>query len=311
MLYSTEDTYEFSGFFHDQKYKISAICVDKDGDEWNVDGVEFVVDNPAIATYTIPTIFNRKTTTIDISLDNLLAAYQNATFEFYRALKNDVGEPIKLEYAGGGLSKTNGAIGYNKWIDYNIRNDSYYDYYIRVEYTGKDSDTDQGIDFILVATDVHVDFEGTSILGIEKNSDTKLNILNSFNLFLHIDSSMSELKNEISREYINTFSRYPKELKGHQNYISGSCSGLLGSECNGIYEEARGIRNSWNKFVNDDSIKLYRGLDGETMVISIDSSRVKPFYYPNVGLVNEVYITFKEIASASHLTIFRTEKTGD
>lgn len=122
---------------------------------------------------------------------------------------------------------------------------------------------------------------------------------------------MSELSNEMSREYMNSFGKYPKELKGQQNYISGQCSGLLGNEKDGIYVEPRGIKDSWNNFINDETTKLYRGLDGETMIISIETSRIKPLYYPNVGLVNEVHMTFKEIAPTSQYAIFTTEKIGD
>lgn len=309
MLFDMNNTHEFTGLVDGQKYKVMGVCTDTDGDEWNTDDLEFVVNKPT-ASATAYSSFNENTATIDILLNDILKSYKTASLEFYKVLKTDENSTVELEYAGGGLAKSDEAVYFDKWSDYNIKNDSYYDYYLRVNYTGKESDADMGVDLWLVASDIHTDFEGTSILGLEKSNGTQLSIAHSFNLFYHFDNNSMDLKNEISREYLNSFGRYPKELKGNQNYISGSCSGLLGGENKGIYEEPRGIRDKWNNFINDDTIKLYRGIDGETMIISIDSSSVKPYQFSGVGLVNEVKITFKEIASTKQYAIFTTEKMG-
>lgn len=343
-LYSTEETHEFVGFMDGQKYKICGVCVDNDGDEWVANDIIFTVDNSALSVYDIPAKFNDEDTTIEIFLDNVLSVYKNASLEFYRVHKSDVSPYDVLEYAGGGLCKTGGENGlngdttyihdgnivsYNKWCDYNIRNDSYYDYYVRVEYAGRNYDIENnpvdatancnivgdeaslGVDFILVRPNIHTSFKGTSILGLEKKSETLVGIVQSFNLFYRFENEMNELNNELSRDYINSFNKYPRELKGQQNYISGQYSGLLGYEEDGVYIEPKGIKDLWNEFINDETIKLYRGVDGETMIISIESSRVKPEYYPNIGLVNSVNLTFKEIESTRKYAIFKTEKIGD
>jgi len=311
MLYNTEDTYEFKGLANGQEYKVYAVCTDSDGDEWTTDEIEFAVETLLI-TSGILANFNKKNATIELFLKELLSIYTKYVhLEFYRVLKKDINAVKNLEYAGEAIGKIGELTICNKWNDYNIKNNSYYDYYIRVNYTGKQSDEDKGVDIYHVNSDIYTNFEGTSILSLEKTSNDKLAIKYSFNLLYHFDSNMNELTYEISRDYINSFSKYPKELKGHQNYITSSCSGLLGSENNGIYEEPKDMRAAWSNFVNDDSIKLYRGLDGETMIISIETSKIKPYNYPSVGLVNEVHFTFKEIASADTYAIFTTEIVGD
>ncbi len=311
MLYNLEDTYEFKGLANGQEYKVYAVCTDSDGDEWTTDEIEFVVD-PLLVTIDIPTAFNKKNATIELYVKEILNRYTKYVhLEFYRVFKKDIDAVKNLEYAGEVIGKISELTICNKWNDYNIKNNSYYDYYVRVNYTGKQSYEDKGVDIYHVNSDIYTDFEGTSILSLEKTSNDKLAIKYSFNLLYHFDSNMNELTYEISRDYINSFSKYPKELKGHQNYITSSCSGLLGSENNGIYEEPKDIRAAWSNFVNDDSIKLYRGLDGETMIISIETSKIKPYNYPSVGLVNEVHFTFKEIASADTYAIFTTEIVGD
>ena len=312
ILYNTDDVFEFIGLTDKQKYKICGVCIDCDGDEWFTEEVEFSTANTIISTYNTLTNFNKKTITIDIVLTDILNQYRSASLEFYKLLKSDMDEIPYLIYAGGGLAKSDNIVFFNKWSDYNIKNDFYYDYFVRVNYTGKESEIDEGVDLFLVGQDVLTEFTGTSILGLEKVSDKKLSITNNFNLFYSFQNNeMSELTNEVSREYIDSFGKYPRELKGHQSYMSGSCTGLLGRENDGLYEEPRAIRSAWNNFVNDDTVKLYRGCDGETMVISIESNKIKPYYFSSVGLVNEVSISFKEIASTSSYTIFTTEKTGD
>lgn len=332
----------FLGLVNGCSYRAYGVCVDIDGDEWTTEYLDFTVSIPFIPTPNTLATFNAENTSIDIQIGDILNIYKNASLEFYKCRKTETGEITRIDYAGGGICKTGGENGsvdnstyvqngtlvlFDKWSDYNIRNDSCYDYYIRVSYTGKNydlygnpidddcniigNDKSKGVEFLLVGSDIYTDFNGTSILGLSRISPTELCITKEFQLFYHFNNDLGELTSELNREYIDSFGKYPKELKGHKNYISGSCSGLLGFEQMGNYVEPKGIRDSWNNFINDESIKFYRGIDGETMIISIETSRVKPFIYPGVGIVNEVNMTFKEIASTEGYVISSTEKTGD
>ena len=59
--------------------------------------------------------------------------------------------------------------------------------------------------------------------------------------------------------------------------------------------------------MNDDSVKLYKGIDGKTMIISIESNSIKPYNFPGVGIVNEINMSFKEIAPVSNYSIYITK----
>ena len=307
IYYDTEETHGFVGFVNGQKYRIQGVCVDNDGDEWTTDDIIFdCTYSPVISKEVIAT-FSKKSSTVDISFASIIAPYTDVHVEFYRIIQDNTSAVNYITYAGGGICKISDVVTFNCWHDYNIKNDTIYDYYIRLTFT------EGGVEKKLwyqVESKIHTDFYGTSILGLNVSKGTELAIVHNFNLFYRFDSEMGELTNEISRDYINTFGRYPKELKGFQNYLSGQFSGLLGSETNGIYTEPKEIRSQWNSFVDDDSIKLYRGVDGETMIVSIDTSKIKPYYYPNVGLVNEVTFTFKELSPTNGYAIFSTEKIG-
>lgn len=302
MLFNINEAYEFACFVPGQEYKVYAVCIDKDGDEWTTEDIEFVnsldISNPQSNAK-----FNKTDNTIDVDLTEITYSnYPNVGVDIYKALKCDTNPIPDISYVGGGTMLSNDLIIFNNLKDYNICNDSYYDYYIRYE-------TSDGIIFTYIK-DIHTEFENTSIIGLKEIENSNLVICNTFNLKYHLNNDLGEITNEISREYIGTFGKYPKELKGHQNYISSSCSGLLGDEKDGIYAEPKAIRNAWINFTNDDNIKLYRGLDGITAIISIESSRIKPYDYPNVGIVNEVYMTFKEIAPVEKYAIFTTEWVG-
>lgn len=309
-ILSYGDTYEFDGFINGEKYQVRAVLVDADGDE-------YTAQNTFTAQYQIADIdigahFNSDTTSIDFSIESLLEPYHTCNILVYRVPKSRK-KNLKMSLATSKniLCKAFNDVAFTNFSDYNICNNTYYDYYIRLlgvineGYTGI-----KGIRILRVATDIKTDFKGTSILGLIQN-DQKLGIEKSFNIMYQFDNNLGELTTEITHDYMNTFGKYPKELRGRQSYISGSLTGLLGNECNGDYKEPEDIRKEWNDFVNDDSIKLYRGFNGETMIISIDSSRVKPHYYPSAGIVNELSITFKEIADASNYAIFATSMAGD
>lgn len=336
-----DNQYKYSGFIDGKKYKIYATYVDIDGDEWTTEEFEFAVNlNLINKTDVFSTYFNKNKTTIDISTDWFINKYKNFSVEFYKCKITDNKTSHKLVYAGGGLCKTGGEhvgdyyidgqiIAFNKFVDYNLENNSYYNYYAKVNYQGLNfglngeediignedvQNTNDGIkktDFYLIGSNIYTNFEGTSVLSLQKVDDTQLEIVQNFNLFYKFEESSSELTNEINREYINTFSKYPVELKGSQNNISSRCSGLLGNEVDGLYVEPKGIREDWINFINDNTIKFYRGSDGVTAIISIQSNSIKAQYFSNYGLVNEVNMSFKEIGSTNQYAIFTTERFGD
>lgn len=303
MLHSIEDTYEFSGFVDGEQYSVSAVCYDTDGDEWLTDFVNFNVSLEIERNIVAPATFNRDTSAIDVSLSEILSLYTEANVEFYKVKIDDIEKSSNVVFSGGGFAKRDVVI-FNKWSDHNIKNDTAYKYYVRIEF-------DSGNVNIYETNMVVTNFEGTYILGINKKEDGNLVIVNRFDILYHFDKDSRELTYNISRDYVDTFGTHPKELKGHSNHLSGSCSGLLGSGCNGEYSELRGVRDAWHKFINDDSVKLYKGIDGETLVISIETSKIRPSYFPSTGIVNEVIFTFKEILPADKLSIFTIEKIGD
>lgn len=323
MLYHYSDTYEFLGLVDGQRYKVFATCSDVDGDDWSTNEIIFDVDINLNVVDSIAAKFNKKDCKIDInfikphdinivSSQYPLTLYSDTRIEFYRCLKSDTDNFKNWIYAGGGLATDGRFVLFDSFSDYNIKNDSCYDYIVRVEPDGQYDSNGKARHIIYLVSDIYTDFEGTSILGLKKVSDTNIIISDTFKLNYDIgDTDNNELTNEISRQYIDSFSRYQKELKGHKNYIATKCSGLLGSEHNGFYKEPKGIRDAWIRFVDDDSIKLYRGIDGETMIISIETNKIKPYNFPGTGIVNKVNIGIREIASVEQYAIFTTTYVGD
>lgn len=308
MLVGNKIAYTFDNFVNGRIYKICAICTDTDGDSWESDDLIFDVDINYIEK-DIPISFDKKKSTVDILLSNIISPYGKAELRIYKE-KVNANNKETMHYAGGGIAKQNNIIMFDKFSDYNIQNEMEYRYYISIYYEGKEDDNEKtGYDFYVIKKSIIPKFEGSSIMGII-NFDAPI-ISSQFNLIYHTNQDLGELNNELSREYLHSFNKYPKELKGYQNYISGSCSGLLGYEDRGIYYEPNEAKRDWINFVNDDSMKIYRGMDGETLIIGIETSKIKPYYYSNVGLVNEVYMTFKEIDEINKYSIYTTEIAGE
>lgn len=309
-LFDSDEPYVFELLSDKGRYKITGVCVDTDGDEWSTPEVQFDTD-VNMSKFSVPVYYREISTSIRLDIRNLLSAYKTAKVELYKTLRADSVES-DIQFVSKGLAKSDDFVYYDKVDDYNIKNKALYNYYARIEYIGKETSDDSGEDFFLIANDVAVDFDGSSIIGLKKLPDGSLSIDNNFKIMYKLgESEPSEIKNEIKRDYIDSFSRYQKELRGYTNFKTGSCSGLLGTERNGEYIEAREIKEKWIDFVNDDTIKLYRSYEGDAMIVSIDSSSVSPHIYADGKLVNEIKFSYKEISPTDMYMIFAKEKTGD
>lgn len=289
LLLDATGMYEFKGIgCRSGMYRLHAVCIDNDGDEWTGEDITLTVpaDTSSLKEDVSP-IFNscNNTISIDISWIN------DSNFDFYRY----DGRAKIAEYAGGGYRPKDDMK--SKFIDYNIRSEESYTYYIDVDGT------------LYHFEPVKVSFENTSIIGLTKRSNIEYEITDIFNISYYLDKSMGDLTQDMTREYVGAFSQYPKVLKGYQSSLSGTVKGLLGVERDNDSKHlvSVNIRKEWLDFVTSDSLKLYRGMDGETMFISINANKIIPHHFNSSGLVNEVEMSFKQVGSANNAAIYIIE----
>lgn len=302
-LFDKNSTYCFNRFDNNRKYKVCAMCVDNDGDEWVSDEIIFKAEYQVNYDYSINNkyiFFDNECYIVNINLETILMSYSNPIWEVYKIESG----AIVVDFAG----KNSGLFEYTKFKDYNIRNNVDYTYFVRIEYDGKldeysNSNEVSGVEILCIGN-IFTDFDGTCIIGLRKNPNGTYEIDGIFNLEYYFENNMSEITQELSRSYIGGFDKFQKELKGSTNYIKGSAVGLLGNNANDEYFEPDKIRDKWLNFVNDDTLKMYKGFDGETILISISSSKIKPRYFNDSGLVNEVSISWQQTGTLENTAIF-------
>lgn len=321
MLNSPTATHTFDGLMDDHNYAVYCVCYDIDGDEWESEKYNFTVSNPPTVSDKISAEFNRESMTVDVSLTNILPLYKNINISLY---KTEIGASIKpslLKYSGGGYCKTGGEsygeyepidgfVTFNTIRDYNIRNNVDYKYYVMLSYDGVNYDTDEplsGVVWFEIPNVINTDFAGSSIIGLKQISDNNYEITDDFKIIYTREAHEEAMEYSISRNYADTVGEYSYEIKGSQNYKSGECRGLLGECIHGEYVEPALLPDKWQKFVDSDDIKIYRGINGETMAISIEATRIAKPSYANTKRVSDVTFSFREIADINNYVVCETK----
>lgn len=323
MLNKATYTHTFDGLMDGNEYAVYCVCYDIDGDEWQSDEYRFVVSNPGETSNKIDAGFNSESIAVELSIQKLLPVYKNLHIDLYKKEVNAAITPQLLKYAGGGYCKTggenditNGATIFDTIRDYNVRNNTEYQYYAKFSYVGRNyddtgnelvDDSTSGTLWVEIPKTVSTDFVGTSIIGLSEKYDNVYEIANEFKILYQREPHEDVINYALSREYGDTIGKYSYEIRGNQNYKTGECTGLLGQCLSGDYIEPALLSDKWQRFVDSDEIKLYRGMNGETLIISIDSTRIAKPTYANARRVSDVTFTFREIADANNYVVYETE----
>lgn len=306
-LFPDDAGYSFKGFVNGGSYKVVAICVDNDGDEWTEElcfDVSYDIKNSGNIINCVR--FNEDDYSIKVNIESLISKYPDAenidsdlpySFKIYKQRKGY----LFADYVGECSSWS------PKLADHNIQNDMNYTYFLKVAKKVEDDSSDLDIEGIYNIGEITPVFVGSCIMGLKKTSNNTYQVAKVFHLNYHFNDCMHESAQELIRDYSGTFGKYQQEIKGSVNYLTGVAEGLLGYEVDGGYAEPNNIKNDWLEFINDDSLKLYKGMDGNTMLVSITTSKIKPRYYEEYGLVNEVNISYKQIGDTNNIAIYDLE----
>ena len=306
-LFPDDAGYSFKGFVDGGSYKVVAICVDNDGDEWTEElcfDVSYDIKNSGNIINCVR--FNEDDYSIKVNIESLISKYPDAenidsdlpySFKIYKQRKGY----LFADYVGECSSWS------PKLADHNIQNDMNYTYFLKVAKKVEDDSSDLDIEGIYNIGEITPVFVGSCIMGLKKTSNNTYQVAKVFHLNYHFNDCMHESAQELIRDYSGTFGKYQQEIKGSVNYLTGVAEGLLGYEVDGGYAEPNNIKNDWLEFINDDSLKLYKGMDGNTMLVSITTSKIKPRYYEEYGLVNEVNISYKQIGDTNNIAIYDLE----
>ena len=154
-------------------------------------------------------------------------------------------------------------------VDYNIRNQNEYKYYIF-----KEDDTSNVMSKAIVTNNIKPCWWDYSIIGLtpvdEDNNIYKVNIDDVW-LFSSNVATDSTTQNFNKTTYQN-LTQYPQISIGKLNYSSGSFSGLIGHVIKDKYEEDATLLEKWNDFCANSQMKLYKDRKGHKMIVDVSST---------------------------------------
>lgn len=152
-------------------------------------------------------------------------------------------------------------------IDYNIRNNKKYQYYIFKE-------DETSISKALLSNSIETCWWDYSVSGLQLvDAETNTYKINVEDVWLfNYNLSSSSTSQNFSKTVYNNLTRFPQVSVGKSNYSSGSFSGLIGIFKKDKYVENPELVEKWNEFCANKCLKLLKDRKGHKYIVSIQST---------------------------------------
>ena len=159
------------------------------------------------------------------------------------------------------------SIGNLSIVDYNVRNQKKYQYYIFKE-------DEESISKALLSNTLTTCWWDYSIIGLDlEDEETNTYRVNQNNIWLFQSNLSSDSTNQnFAKTVYQNLTKYPQISMGKSNYSSGSFSGLIGKVKNNGYEEDALIVEKWNDFCANSQLKLFKDRKGHKYIVDITST---------------------------------------
>ena len=247
-FYAAGDTFVYRGFLSGKNYKIYAEGIDTDGDIVSSDELLFHCEYQVQNVSLYPEFqCDTNSVTVDIS------SYAASDLKIFRKHNE------RLYFAGSSKASSSTSVIFR---DYNLNNFSTYSYLIEI-----------GNGRYIETNPVYVDFEFSTIIGTD---DLGGNIIYNICPQMSYSADLADLKLNIKNQYVSGFNKYETEQRGYLGNIQSSYSFIL-PDC--LTED------EWFRFAGSDYTKIIKLSSGRNMIIGIESSSVKPNYFPSDGIV--------------------------
>lgn len=152
-------------------------------------------------------------------------------------------------------------------IDYNVRNNKKYRYYIFKE-------DETSISKALLSNSIETCWWDYSVSGLQLvDLETNTYKINPEDVWLFGSNlSSSATSQNFSKTVYDNLTQFPQVSVGKLNYASGSFSGLIGKIKSNKYEEAPELVERWNEFCANKCLKLLKDRKGHKYIVSIQST---------------------------------------
>lgn len=173
------------------------------------------------------------------------------------------------------LEKTKSNKQFYSLIDYNIKNNNEYVYFISLL-------TEQYIQTTLKSK-VLVDWDIFSLVPIYQIKDNTYGVIKdefgqAINWIFQLNCSEGDITLNQDKTSFTTFASKPKISVGDLSYYSGNFSCLLGNTLyNDQYYEPNILLEKWNKMVKENYIYLFKNTKGDSMIISLEDGTKKTY----------------------------------
>lgn len=159
------------------------------------------------------------------------------------------------------------SVGQLSVVDYNVRNQKEYQYYVFKE-------DDESSSRAALSNKVKTCWWDYAIIGMTlEDEESKTYKVNPNDVWLFQSNVASDSTTQnFSKTTYQTLTEYPTVSMGKSNYSSGSFSGLIGRvRKDGYYEDAA-LLEDWNKFCANSQLKLFKDRKGHKYIVDITST---------------------------------------
>ena len=159
------------------------------------------------------------------------------------------------------------SVGQLSIVDYNVRNQKQYQYYVFKE-------DEEASSKASVSNVVDTCWWDYAIIGMDlEDEDTLTYKVNPKDVWLFQSNVASDSTTQnFSKTTYQTLTEYPTVSMGKANYATGSFSGLIGRVRKNGYDEDVRLLEDWNDFCANSQLKLYKDRKGHKYIVDITSS---------------------------------------
>ena len=160
-------------------------------------------------------------------------------------------------------------------IDYNVKNNNEYSYFVSPM-------TDKYVQTTLEEK-IFVDWDIFSLTPIYQVSENKYTVVKDefgkpVNWAFHLNYSEGDITLNQDKTSFTTFSSKPKVIVGDLNYYSGKFSCLLGNILYGNeYYEPNILLEKWDKMIKENHIYLFKNIKGNAFIVYLEDGTKKKY----------------------------------
>lgn len=179
------------------------------------------------------------------------------TFSIYRC-ENDSPEIVPIYTTSAGQLSI---------VDYNVRNQQKYQYYVFKE-------NDEAISKALLSNEINTCWWDYAVIGLTpENVEENIYKVNKDDVWLFRSNvSSDQTSQNFAKTTYQNLTKFPQVSIGKSNYATGSFSGLIGQVTNKGYEESPLLLEKWNDFCANSQLKLFKDRKGHKYIVDITST---------------------------------------